>query len=504
MARHFLAGLVLTALFAQSVQADQFLHRKTGESFYGYPTNRTRKNTTQVFELQGDTFKRKSIDLAEYQVTYKAKGRKNNVVILPIQNPNVLMSKAVSKILSETIIQTANKGPRYILLEIDCPGGRGEYMKEIVAAVSKTDNCPVIAFISGGTTGGAFSAAAAVALSCDAVFIAPDATMGTFAPVKNITAAGDDPKDTYSHASLASYGTYIAALAEKAGRNGALAAAMIDTGIEIIEVSVANAGTRKFIDKAEKQGSDAIIRTWSKKIKKTASSPVYTQNGIVTVNPLEYQLTITAQEAVHAHMADKILNSREEVLAFLGVSDAKKQLTSRIDRGIRTFAKNKRVMEQLFFNIGELEIRENELETLLKELAEEARYSAASDLEQRRLRKLKYNDYQQRMREKDKHKITRPSSRTPLRPRRNNVKSSPNRQRANRGAVNNIDPYLIRENMIRNELWQVLNDLSVNYSRVIGLGRKYPGTLPAGKNFKTAENRYNKVLAKLNSGYFSR
>jgi len=500
MARHILAGLVLTALFAQSIQADLFLNRKTGKSFYGYPTNRTRKNLTQVYEVQGDTFKTKSIDLSQYQVTYKAKGRKNNVVILPIQNPNVIISKAVSNTLAETIIHAANKGPRYILLEIDCPGGRGEYMKEIVAAIAKTDNCPVIAFITGGTTGGAFSAAAAVAISCDAVFIAPDAAVGTFAPVTNISAGVENPKDLYSPASLVFYSTYIAALAEQAGRNGSLAAAMIDTSIEIIEVSQGTAGTRKLIDKTEKHPSDAIIRTWSKTKKNPASNPVYTQNDI-TVNPLEYQLTMTAQEAVHTRVADKIVNSREEVLAFLGASDAKKQPTSRIDREIRTFVKNKRIMEALFFNIGELEIREKELESSLKELAEDARYSATSAIEQRRLRKLEYNEYQQRMREKDKYKITRPPS-TRLRPKRDNVKSSPRRQRANQGAVNEVDPYLIRENMIRNELWQVLDDLSVNYSRVIGLGKKYPGTLPAGKDFKTAEKRYDQVLSKLDSGFF--
>lgn len=502
MARHILAGLILTALFAQAVQADQFQNRKTGDSFYGYPTNRTRKNLTQVYELQGDTFKSKTINLSEYEITYTAKGRKNNVVILPIQKPDVIMSKAVSKILAETIIHVANKGPRYILLEIDCPGGRGEYMREIVAAIAKTDNCPVIAFISGGTTGGAFSAAAAVALSCDAVFIVPDAAIGTFAPAINITAAGEDPKDIYSPASLAFYGTYIAARAEKAGRNGALAAAMIDTSIEIVEVSTGTDGTRKFIDKTEKQASDAIIRTWSKTVKKIAARPVYTQTGIVAVNPpLGYQITMTAQEAVHARMADKIVNSREEVLAFLGASDAKKQPTSRIDREIRTFLKNKRVMKQLFFYIDELEIRENELETSLKDLAEEARYNTSSVIAQRRLRELEQEEYQQRMREKDRYKIARPSS-TRLHPRRNNVKSSPRHQRAYQGSVNNIDPYVIRENIIRNELGQVLDDLLTNYSRVIGLGKKYPGTLPAGKNFKTAENRYNQVLSKFNSGYF--
>ena len=501
MARHILAGLFLTALFAQSIQADLFLHRKTGESFYGYPTNRTRKDTTQVYELQGDTFKSKSIDLSQYEVTYKAKGRKNNVVILPIQKPHVMISKTVSKTLAATIVQAANKGPRYILLEIDCPGGRGEYMKEIAAAIAKTDNCPVIAFIPGGTTGGAFSAAAAVAVSCDAVFIAPDAGMGTFAPVLNISDDGDDPKAVYSPASLASHSTYIAALAEKTGRNGALAAAMIDTSIEIIEVSTGKAGTRKFIDKTKKQSSDAIIRTWSKATTKTPSNSVYTQSGIIAASQLKYQLTMTAQEVVHAHMADKIVNSREEVLAFLGASDAKIQPTNRIDREIRTFAKNKRIMEQLFFNIDELEIRENELETSLKELREEVRYSTAAVTEKRRLRKLEYDEYQQRMREKDKYKITRPPS-TRLRPRRDNVVSSPRSQRANQRATNDIDPYLIRENMIRNELWEVLDDLSVNYSRVIGLGKEYPGTLPAGKIFKNAENRYNQVLSKLDSGFF--
>ena len=158
-------------------------------------------------------------------------------------------------------------------------------------------------------------------------------------------------------------------------------------------------------------------------------------------------------------------------------------------------------MEDLFFNIDELEIREKELETSLKELNEEARFSATSATEQRRLRKLEYNKYQKQIREKNKHKITRPPS-TRLRPRKNNVVSSPRNQRANQGIVNDVDPYFIRENMIRNELWQVLDDLVANYSRVIGVGKKYPGTLPAGKNFKTAEDRYYQVLSKLNSGFF--
>lgn len=500
MARHILAGLVLIALFAQSVQADQFLNRKTGESFYGYPTNRTRKNTTQVYQLQGDTFKSISIDLAEYQVTYTAQGRKNNVVILPIQNPDVIISKTVSKILAETIVQAANKGPRYILIEIDCPGGSGENMKEICAAISKTDNCPVIAFIPGGSTGGAFSAAAAVAMSCDAVFISPNAAMGTFAPAANFAADGEDPKEIYSPASLANYSTYIAALAEKAGRNGALAAAMIDPAIEIIEVSTDTAGTRKFISKAGKQASDAVIRTWSKTTKKTASKPVYAPNGMVSVKPLEYQITMTAQEAVHARMADKIVNSREEVLALLGASDAKKQSTSRIDREIKTFVKNRRVMGDLFFNIDELEIREKELDTALEELAEEARYSRASSAAgYRQLRNIE--DKYERTQQKDENKIIRrPPSRT--RPSRNNAKPSLSSKRATQEVTNDIDPYLIRENMIREELWYVLDDLLFNYSRVLKLGKKYPGTLPVGKTLKTAGNRYDQIQAKLNSGYF--
>ena len=52
---------------------------------------------------------------------------------------------------------------------------------------------------------------------------------------------------------------------------------------------------------------------------------------MVVVAPSVFQQTVTAQEAVHTRMADKIVKSREEALAFLGVSDAKKQPTKVID-----------------------------------------------------------------------------------------------------------------------------------------------------------------------------
>ena len=504
MAKHILAGSLIIVLFTQFVCADQFLNRKTGESFYGYPTNRTRKNTTQVYVQQEDKYIRKSIDLAEYEVTYKAKGRKNNVVILPIQKPDVIMSKAVSDLLADTIIRSANKGPRYILLEIDCPGGRGEFMKEIAAAVSKTDNCPVIAFIPGGATGGAFSAAAAVAMACDAVFIAPDAVMGTVAPPVSISAGGEDPKDTYTSASLASYGTYMAALAEKAGRNGDLAAALIDTSMEIIEITADKAGKRKFIDKTEKRPSDAIIRVWSKPIKKTGTNPVYSQNALIAVNTFEYKLTMNSQEAVHARMADKIANSREEVLAFLGASDAKKQPTNRIDREIRSYVKNKRVMVDLFANIELLDVRKTELETSLEELYDEARSSKSAAAEQSRLRRLENEEYERRT---NRNQLV-PTRKAHVfksnrnRPRRNNVKSSPRRQREMQNAATEVDPYVIRENMILTELSRVLNGLLTDYSRVIKIGKKYPGTLPAGKNYRAVQVQYDEVVSRLNNGYF--
>ena len=92
---------------------------------------------------------------------------------------------------------------------------------------------------------------------------------------------------------------YIAALAEMNGKPKALAKAMTDPSITVIEVQ--RKDKRIIIESTEKQISDKTIRTISSK-----SQP----------------LTLSAQDANEYGISDGLVNSRQELLSILGCEDS--------------------------------------------------------------------------------------------------------------------------------------------------------------------------------------
>lgn len=493
MSKNLISSLALLALCASVASADQFINRKTGDSFYGYPTNRTRKGKTQIYLQQDDKFKNQTVDLSEYAITYGSQGRRNIVIVIPVTHPDIILSGTVSKLLAATIKQAANKGPRYIILEIDSPGGRGEYMKEICTSIDETDNCPVIAFISGGKVGGAYSAAAAIAMACNAIIISPGAQIGTFAPDSsfktNSREKNKKSENIYASRNLASYASFAASLAEKNGRAGIVAAAMLDTSIEVIEVSVDDAGGSKFINRDDRKSSDSTVRLWSKPISLQTSDPDSSSGKTSTVSA--YQLTMTAKDAFDAGIAQKIASSRSELIAILGATDAKLTVTQRIVKATKKFTQNKRIMASLFINIEELSARQVELETLLDELAREMWYGSNS-YEDRRLRRAEQEYIKRELERRRPNKYSRKTD-----PKLVGMRKG----RYNRGP-DDINPYLIRENMLLGELGQVLEALSVKYRQAIVLARKHPGILPTGVELRAIEKSYDVIQAKRNSGRF--
>ena len=141
-----IALIVLVFAFCVALcPADTFKHRQSGEVFHGFVTQKQSREKTLVYVEKDKSFK--PLPLAEYEVTRDDKGRRNSIVVIPIRFEEAIISKSVAQTIAKMIVDASNKGPRYILLEIDSPGGRGDYMKMISAAISGTTNCPVIAYI---------------------------------------------------------------------------------------------------------------------------------------------------------------------------------------------------------------------------------------------------------------------------------------------------------------------------------------------------------------------
>jgi membrane-bound serine protease (ClpP class) len=153
-------------------------------------------------------------------------------------------------------------GAKWVLLEIDTPGGVVEQAVRIKKIIDQA-NTPTIAYV----TGGAISAGALIALTSDELIMAPGTTMGAAEP-----RIGQEKADEKT---LSYWAGELASSAEKNGRNPEIARAMAD--------------------------SDVVI-------------PDLNQKGKL--------LTLTAKQAEEHGMIDGILDNRTKVLDFYGLQGA--------------------------------------------------------------------------------------------------------------------------------------------------------------------------------------
>jgi len=289
---------VVISVFSSACPADTFTNRKTQEILHGYATSQTKGNQTTVHTREKGKL---TLNLAQWQITGDRLGRNNKVIVLTLDDHLELHIEAQA--MKEAIIKSADEGPLFILLEISTPGGRLDRIQRICGQIAKTKYCQVIAFITVGRHRGAISGGAAVAFACDQIFMEDNSVIGAATLVAKSATGPTDIKKVYGEVVgeklTSSWRTHLASMAERQGRPGILAMAMADRDIEVIEVSEAN--NKLYIDPANKRPQQNTVHVWSKK-------------GAL--------LTLTAKDAVKCGIADKVFDSREQLLVFLQAEDA--------------------------------------------------------------------------------------------------------------------------------------------------------------------------------------
>jgi ATP-dependent protease ClpP protease subunit len=474
MARHI---TILTAVLLSCVAlctADTFKHRQTGEVFHGFTTQKSIGNRTRVYNADLKSFK--PIVMAEYDVTVNAEGRHNSVIVIPIKQGEVLLSEVVSRTLAEAIVEASNKGPRFIVIEIDNPGGRGEYMKNITTAITQTNNCPIIAYISGGEFGGVYSAATAIAMACEKIYIAPVAIMGAVAPSTGTAAGYEDGQkdlDIYSPENLSAYNSFIAALADKYNRPAALAMAMLDRHVEVIEVAD-RSGNKTFISGADRKPDQSVVRTLTRTTGRSGESV----------------LTLTPTDAVDSGMADKVVGSLAQLLTDMGAAGADLAKSGQVDKTIRKFLAAKRNLSEVIASADYLKKRADELEIQLNE-REKQTLQDTRQLEYRRGDSDRGYSYGRGTR----------GTRSDGFPR-NNTRRGRGRQTETE-IVSGSEP-VVDTLRLRNELASVLTDLVREYNRAIALARRWPGALPADVTIQSLEQKQTTARALHNDIVFRR
>ena len=292
--------VVLIFVISGLSTADTFTHKQKDIVYHGYATSQLKNGKNIVVTQEKGPIE---LNLASYDTEYNREGRNNFVALLSIND--VIALEHATQAFEEAIVEEADKGPQLILIEIDTPGGRVDLCKRLCAAISKVRYCKTVAYIKGGENGGAYSAGAAVSLACDEIYLVPGVSIGA---ATMIMASSDgrvsDMKKAYGETVGEKYNSawrsYLASLAEENNRSGAIAKAMADKDIAVIEVKRHEQSF--FIEPQDKQTGDKVVRT------------------VCSKGEL---LTLSANEAVACNIAAGITESRQSLLRTVGIPDAK-------------------------------------------------------------------------------------------------------------------------------------------------------------------------------------
>lgn len=324
MTKDYLRVLILFVIVSNTLVADTFRHKDKETVYTGYATQKTNNGLNIVVTREQGTVE---LNLAEYDIDFNTQGRRAYIAVLSIDDE--IAYDYETQAFEKAITEEADKGPLLILIELDTPGGRVDLAKRICGAINAVQYCKTAAYVKGGKNGGAYSAGAAVGLACDSLYMAPETSIGAAAMITT-TEAGltVDMKEAFGQTVGEKYNAawrnFLASMAQENHRPGALAKAMADEDIVVVEVK---RGDRSlFIEPQEQQPGDELVRTICRK-------------GELLVLP--------ALDAVSFHFADAIADSRQALLNQLGYADAKVQDNERLITAKEDFQKALRRFDQL-------------------------------------------------------------------------------------------------------------------------------------------------------------
>lgn len=475
-----ITAIIMLLGAGQNALADTFRHKTTGEVFDGFATQKQIRDRTLVFDSTNSDFK--PVVLSEYDVEWNYKGRRDNVIVIRINSPEIFLSQTVCEEIANTIVEASNKGPRFILIEIDSPGGRGAYARIIAETIKDTTNCQIVSYIQGGTFGGVYSVAMMVPLASDRVFVSSTALGGSISPVVSSAtqiANFTEHRETFSSKRTSLYKDYLVSLAVNSGRSETAAAAMVDPRIMVVRVQN-QTGKQYLIDKKDRKGDEVIIAELSKKIPDAAGGP-RTDEEILQTD--EYMLTLTAGQMVEVKLADKIVDSENDVLAEMDSSGANLMIGSSVDRSIRKFQVNRQNASRIWASVDYLQHRTSELDSEIKATEEINRQTQRV----RETRRDEITNSQQRMMEEDDNYLDENDYYID----ENGIRRSVTGRTSRRETEVITEEQMQDTNPLYFDLEAVLSDLVANYDRLIAIGQRYPGALPEDITLTDLQNQMN-------------
>ncbi len=196
-----------------------------------------------------------------------------------------------------------------LVVSIDTPGGEVTLMGEMGDALDRAQSdgsgLEIVAMISGGPFGGAFSAGSFLALACGRIYMAPGTSIGAALPVV-ATPFGLAAADALGEGKLVeSLSARFRALAEKRGRDGRIAAAFVDPdlGLRLVRVE---------------QGGLPVVRTTQELEDLRMAGGSYETIREIKSAEAQRPLALTASEAFELHLSSGVVNDLPDLLRTMG------------------------------------------------------------------------------------------------------------------------------------------------------------------------------------------
>lgn len=200
--------------------------------------------------------------------------------------------------IQRLINRAVSDGANLIVFEVDSPGGYMESMWELRYAITDLadKNVRTVAYIPKL----AMSAAAVISLSCDEVYMHPDAIMGDAGP---ITIREGQAFERVQEKQLSAIKQLLSALAEEKHRPAALLEAMADRKLLVYEVRNKKTGKIWYMSEAELH---KVEEDWERV-------------GVVPESENDMLLTVTGKRAHELKLAEPAINDFQELKTRLGI-----------------------------------------------------------------------------------------------------------------------------------------------------------------------------------------
>jgi len=223
------------------------------------------------------------------------------VAVIPI---NGEINRTMAVFVKRGVENAVKDGVEYLVFDINTFGGRVDSALQIANIIGSVEKGRTIGFVSAssGQLGVSWSAGALISLSCRKIYMAPGTSIGAAAP---ITMGPEGAKPT-SEKVVSAVRAQMSALAEKNGYPVAVAEAMVDVDIELVEI--------RYDDRIL-----LVKREDVEEFRRKAREESRKFEEVKVVSPSGKLLTLTAKQMEYYGISSGTVRDIDELMEYEGI-----------------------------------------------------------------------------------------------------------------------------------------------------------------------------------------